>query len=290
MTLWKNPLSRLMLSIWLCAGMAALADAQGSKNDPMKTQIGLQLYSVREDCAKDLPGVLKAVAKMGYTGVEFAGYYGHTAQELRKMMDENGLKCYGTHIALDTMLGDNLAKTIEFNKILGNKLLIVPSLPNSRRNSKAALLETAALFNDIAKKLEPEGMAIGFHNHATEFKPVDGETPWEVFFANTDKRVIIQFDTGNAMSAGVQPAPYLAKYPGRVWSAHVKDFSATNPKALLGEGDVHWNEVMPLLRGKAGTRYFIIEQETYPYPPLECAEKCLHTLEGMLKNKAAANR
>src|ERR1051325_11600924 len=89
-------------------------------------QVGLQLYSVRDDCAKDLPGVLKAVAKMGYTGVEFAGYHGRTAQELRQLLDENHLECYGTHIGLETLIGENLEKTIEFNKVLKNKFLCVP--------------------------------------------------------------------------------------------------------------------------------------------------------------------
>lgn len=80
-----------------------------------KIPIGLQLYSIREDCAKDLPGTLAAVSKMGYDGVEFAGYHGRTAKELRKMLDDLGLKCCGTHIGLDTLLGDALKASAEFN-------------------------------------------------------------------------------------------------------------------------------------------------------------------------------
>ena len=91
--------------------------------------IGLQLYSVRDDCEIDLPSVLKAVGGMGYDGVEFAGYYGRTASELRQMLDDNGLKCCGTHTGLETILGDELEKTIAFNQTLGNKFLIVPGLP-----------------------------------------------------------------------------------------------------------------------------------------------------------------
>ena len=90
-----------------------------------KIPFGLQLYSVRNECAKDLVGTVTAVAKMGYKGVEFAGYYGRDAKTLRKLLDDVGLKCCGTHTGLDTLLGDNLAKTIEFNKTLGNSFLIV---------------------------------------------------------------------------------------------------------------------------------------------------------------------
>jgi sugar phosphate isomerase/epimerase len=269
----------------VCMTLTPHLSAQSGRNEKKKPLIGLQLYTVRDDCAKDLPGVLKAVAKMGYSGVEFAGYYGHSAQELRQMLDEDGLKCYGTHIGLETLMGDNFEKTVEFNRTLGNRLLVVPSLAPQQRNSRQALLETAKLFNEIAKKLEPYGMYVGYHDHSEDFKTVDGEVMWDTFFANTDPRVAIQFDIGNALEAGVQAAPYLAKYPGRVLSVHVKDYSATNPKALLGEGDEHWDEVIPLLKGKAGVRWYIIEQETYPYPPLECAEKCLRTFEKMMSSK-----
>src|SRR5256885_15948331 len=94
--------------------------------------IALQLYSVRHECEKDLPGVLKAVAAMGYDGVEFAGYYGRTAEELRRLLDDNGLRCAGTHTGLNTILGDELPKTIEFNPTMGNPYLIVPRLPAER--------------------------------------------------------------------------------------------------------------------------------------------------------------
>ena len=88
--------------------------------------IALELYSVREDAAEDTVGTLEAVAKMGYEGVEFAGYYGHSAEDLRKICDDLGLQIIGTHTGLDTLLGDQLQATIDYNQILGNKYLIVP--------------------------------------------------------------------------------------------------------------------------------------------------------------------
>ncbi len=247
--------------------------------------IGLQLYTVRDDCAKDFPGVIKAVAAMGFKGVEFAGYYGRSAEELRKMLDESHLKSYGAHISLDSLQGDNFDKTVEFHRILGTKLLTVASLPDNKRNTKAAIIATAKEFSAVAEKLEKHGMMLAYHNHAAEFQKIEGEYVWDTFFSNADSRVKIQFDTGNALSGGVQAAPFLAKYPGRVVSVHVKDFSATNSDAMMGEGDVNWKEVLPLIRGKAGTKWFIIEQESYPIPPLQTAEKCLRSFEKMLDAK-----
>lgn len=269
----------------LFAVMAMFVMAIGSAVAAPKYKVGLQLYTVRDECAKDFPAVIKAVGKMGFTGVEFAGYYGRTAQELRKMLDENHLECYGTHIALDTLLGDNFEKTVEFNKILGNKLLVVPSLPGNRTNTKEALLETCKVFNEISKRLKKYGMSIGYHNHAAEFRKIDGEYVWDIFFANTDKSVVIQFDTGNALSGGAKAADFLGKYPGRTQSVHFKDFSATNSQALLGEGDVDWKAVVPLMKGKAGVKWYIIEQESYPFPSLVCAEKCLRTFEQLMAAK-----
>jgi sugar phosphate isomerase/epimerase len=245
--------------------------------------IGLQMYTVRDECAKDFAGTLKAVSKIGFSGVEFAGYYGLTAPQLRKLLDEDHLQCYGSHIQLSDLLGDNFAKTVEYNKVLGNHLLVVASLPEERRNTKDNLIATAHLFSDLATKLKPYGMFLGFHNHYAEFQPVDGEMPWYTFFNNASNDVKIQFDTGNALSAGAQAMPFLTKYPGRVISAHVKDFSSTNKNAMLGEGDVHWNEVIPFLKSKNGPRWMIIEQEEYPFPSLVCAEKCYQNLLRMLK-------
>jgi sugar phosphate isomerase/epimerase len=245
--------------------------------------IALQLYSVRTDCEQDLPGVLKAVAGMGYEGVEFAGYYGRSAEELRRLLNDNGLKCAGTHTGLNTILGDELKRTIEFNQTLGNKFLIVPGLPPERRESRAAWLETARLFTDAARRAAPDGMLVGYHNHWVEFQEMDGELPWDTFFSNTPKEVVMQLDIGNALHGGGNPIPYIQRYPGRALTVHLKEHSATNDKALIGEGDVNWQECFTLCETEGNTEWYIVEQESYAYPPLECVDKCLQNLKTMGK-------
>jgi len=275
------------------AAAAVLAsNANGASQDRKKKELakkrserrvpfGLQLYSVREDCKKDLPGTIAAVAKMGYTGVEFAGYYDRTAGQLRKMLDDNGLVCCGTHTAIETLLDDNLPRTIEFNRTLGNKYLIVPSLPEKYRTSRQAWLDTAKLFNELAEKVKPNEMLVGYHNHGVEFTAIDGELPWDIFYGNTRKDVIMQIDLGNAMHGGADPLPYLYRYPGRAITVHVKEFSKTNNKALIGEGDVSWKAFFALCKAVGQTEWYIVEQESYAYPPLECAERCLRNLRKM---------
>jgi sugar phosphate isomerase/epimerase len=247
------------------------AEGYGGKKIPF----GLQLYSVRHECEKDLVGTVTAVAKMGYKGVEFAGYYGRDAKTLRKLLDDLGLKCCGTHTGLETVLGDNLPKTIEFNQTLDNQFLIVPSLPEKRRNSLEAWRETADLFSELAAKVKPHRLRIGYHNHNVEFKPVDGEIPWDVFFSRTKQDVVIQFDTGNGVAVGGEPTVYLKKHPGRVASIHVKPFSKSKPNALIGDDELDWKEIFHLCETVAGTEWYIMEYESDAFPPLVSVEKSL---------------
>jgi len=249
----------------------------------MGIPIGLQLYSIREACAEDLPGTLAAVAKMGYAGVEFAGYHGRSVEELRQMVDDLGLAVCGTHIGLGTLLGDELARTAEFNQVLGNRFLIVPGLPGERTSSRDAWLETAGIFNEIAEKLRPLGMYTGYHNHETEFAPMEGEAPWDTFFGNTNPEVVMQIDLGNCLAGNADPVPFLERYPGRALTVHLKEHSKTNEQALIGEGDVRWSDVFRLCETTGKTEWYIVEQESYAYPPLECVDRCLQALRKMGK-------
>ena len=121
--------------------------------------IALQLYSVRDDAAKDLAGVLSAVAKMGYDGVEFAGFYGHSAEDVRKLLDDNGLKMAGAHVGIDTLLGDELEKSVEFHRTVGNQYLIVPGLGEKWRSSTDAWKEMVLWRSRQVLRQTLEGLA-----------------------------------------------------------------------------------------------------------------------------------
>jgi len=245
-----------------------------------KIPIGLQLYSVRHECTKDLVATVTAVGKMGYKGVEFAGYYDRDAKTLRKLLDDCGLKCCGTHTRIETLTADKFDATVEFNQILGNKFLIVPGLPKKNTESRQAWLEVANLFNKLADKAKAHGMRIGYHNHSIEFKPLDGELPWDTFFGNTKKEVIMQFDTGNAMHAGGEALVFLKKYPGRATTVHLKPFSKSKPKALIGEDELPWKEIFAECETSGKTEWYIVEYESDAFPPLVSVEKCLDVLRG----------
>lgn len=246
-----------------------------------KIPIGLQLYSVRQDCAKDLPAVLAAVAKIGYQGVEFAGYHNKSADELAKLLKDNGLVCCGTHTGLNTLLGDQFDKTVEFNKTIGNKNLIVPGLPHDRVATREATLETAKLFNELSEKAKPLGMRVGYHAHGGDFKKFDGETVWDILFSNTNKDVVMQMDVGNCLGGGGDPYGTLKKYPGRSLTVHLKEHGKKG--VPVGEGEVKWDEVFQICESVGGTEWYVVEQESYATKPLECVALCLQNLRKMGK-------
>jgi sugar phosphate isomerase/epimerase len=243
--------------------------------------VALQLYSVRQDAAQDLPAVLRQVAEMGYDGVEFAGYYERTAPELKKLLDEFGLKVAGTHTGLKTVLDEALSQTVAFNEVIGNRTLIVPGLPPERRGSIAVWRDNAALFTELAGNVRRYGMRLGYHNHAHEFQITDGELPWDVFADNTPPDVILQADLGNAMHGGGDPLPSLKKYADRAVTIHLKDHDPNNDKALIGEGTLDWDTVFRTCEGTGKTEWYIVEQESYAYPPLECVRRCRENLRKM---------
>ncbi len=248
-----------------------------------RVPIALQLYSVRDDCAGDFSLTLQAVAQMGYEGVEFAGYYDRTAEELRDMCDDLGLKVAGTHTGLNTLLGDELAKTVAFNQTLGNPYLIVPGLSEEYRNSQQAWRNTAKIFNDIAEKIADQGMFAGYHNHTVEFETLEGEVPWDTFGSNTRDDVVMQIDIGHTLRAGADPVSFIERYPGRSKLVHIKEYASTNNEALIGEGEIPWDDVFHACETVGGTEWYIVEQESYPYPPIECAERCIDALRKMGK-------
>lgn len=262
---------------------AALAISPSLFAAGKKLPVGLQLYSVRNECAKDLPAVLEAVAKMGFDGVEFAGYHNRKADEMRKLLDANKLKCCGTHTALDTLNDKNLAATIEYNKTIGNKYLVVPYLDYKKFLSTAELCKsTAKLLTDIAAKVKDQGMRVGYHAHGSDFGKIGDSTAWDMLFENAGPDVIMQLDTCNCLGGKGDPVAILKKFPGKSVTVHLKEFGG-KPGAVIGEGVVKWNEVFEICETTGGTEWYIIEHESDPKTPIQSVEKCLQAYRKMGK-------
>ncbi len=253
-----------------------------------RVPIGLELYSVRHDLEKDAMGTMQAVADMGYEGVEFAGPPKHTADEINKMLDATGLKMCGWHTPFNLVQDDTLDATIELNKAIGNKYVIVPGLPGM--DSRQKWLDMAQFFNELSDKLAEHGMVTGYHNHHTEFTELDVETPWDTFFGNTKDEVVMQLDFGNALAGGGDCVEILKKYPGRGTTVHLKPYTVELGKEdrsagfrpIIGEDDIEWAECFELCEA-GGTEWYIVEYESDAFEPLVAVDKCLQALKAMGK-------
>jgi sugar phosphate isomerase/epimerase len=259
----------------LALGLAPLAPAAPGKKIP----IGLQLYSLRVECKSDLPGMLAAVSRIGYKGVEFAGYHGRNPLELRKMLTDNGLVACGTHTPFDSIQGNKLQETIAFNRIIGNDFLIVPWMNETK--SKQEWLDRAKLFNDVAEKVKAEGMWVGYHAHAHDFHELEGISAWDLFFGNTKPEVVMQLDTSNCREGGADPVAVLKKYPGRARTIHIKPHGAGS-EGVIGEGDVDWKAVFAFCENKGKTEWYIVEHETSKNP-LDAVKRNFEALQKMGK-------
>jgi sugar phosphate isomerase/epimerase len=253
--------------------------------------IALNLYSLAKDCERDLAGTLAEIARMGFKGVEFMTYYGRSAAELRRMLDDLGLKAAGVHIGspgmglgtcLEMLQGDNLQRTVEFSTTLGNKYIMVSALDHESMQTRAAWLGFAADLNEAAARLRPYGIHTGYHSDGWEFRPVEGEAPWDTLAANTDEDVVLQLDTMTFAEQGGDPIYYLGKYAHRALTVHVVEYAKDNWTPLIGEGDIPWPEVFRICEAGGKTEWYIMEQERQPYPPLESVERSLENLRGIL--------
>lgn len=230
-----------------------------------KVPIGLQLFSVRGECEKDLPGALAAVGKIGYEGVEPWGYggdklewMGHSAQNVRKMLDDNGLKCCGIHLQTKALQGDNLQRTVELNRILGNRFLIV-AMDKQRMSSREGIAELARILEEAADAVKPHGMFTGYHAHGFDFEKIDGTPAWDILFGSTRDDIIMQIDIGNAVSGGGDPIAALRNFPNRARSVHLKDYGG-GPDAVIGEGKADWNEVFRLCDTQQNVEWYVVEE------------------------------
>src|SRR6266704_6613997 len=185
----------------------------------MSIPIAFQLWAVRGEFTRNVPDTLKRLSQLGYKAVEFWGYGGtpnvfqqYSASELRKLLDENDLKCCGMHLELKALAKDNLQRTIENNQALGNQYLNVAAA-KEKMGSEDTIAELAAFLNDAAAQCQPHKMTVGYHAHPFDFAKVNGRFAWEILFGRTQPEVNMQIDVGNCLAGGGDPIAMLKEFP-----------------------------------------------------------------------------
>lgn len=244
----------------------------------------LQLYTVRDECAQDFVGTLKKVAALGYEGVELAGNYGHTAEELKTVLSDLNLKLAGSHTPLSALEND-LEATLDYNVTLGNPFVVCPFLSEDRRKSGDDYRQLAETFNKVGAACKERGMGFAYHNHAFEFDTFEGETGLDILFGSTDPALVqSELDTFWVVKGGKSAVEYIQKLSGRVPLVHVKDMTADDEKtfAEVGEGTMDWTSIFAAAEA-AGTQFYIVEQDKCQRPPLESIAISLENLKKMGK-------
>ena len=248
--------------------------------------IGLELYSVRDALKQDPEGTVRAVAQMGYQCVEFYAPYlewsDAQAKQMRKLMDDLGVRCYSTHNDEDYFGADKIGRARDLNKILGAKYMVMAyTEPKGGIDGWKAIADK---LNTAAQQLEPAGLKPGYHNHDAEWRPVDGVRPMELLAKNTKPSIMLQLDVGTCIEAGSDPVAWIRANPGRIRSLHLKDWSSDpvkGYKVLFGEGDAKWKDIFSAAESVGGAEYYLLEQEGSRFGEMETAKRCLQTYRAM---------
>jgi sugar phosphate isomerase/epimerase len=204
---------------------------------PTPLPIGLQLYTVRTETARDFAGTIRAVARMGYDGVEFAGYGGIPAAAMRELLDETGLRVAGTHVSVER-LREGFDEEIEYCRATRSEYLVLPSLPEDKRGAES-LAGAVALLNELGERCHRSGVSFAYHNHDSEFVHAGGRPLWERLVEETDHRcVAFELDVFWAARAGADPRDLLRRYADRIPVVHLKDLGAGGEQLDVGDGSL----------------------------------------------------
>jgi sugar phosphate isomerase/epimerase len=243
--------------------------------------VALQLYTVREPAEKDMIGTLKKVAEMGYKAVEFAGFGGVPASELRTALDGHGMRAISAHIPLQSWDSDP-SGTLADLRTLGCEYALVPAVPAERRESEEDVLALAKDFDRFGEMSRSEGFTFAYHNHAFEFSSLNGRTMWDVLTEATDPNLVkLELDAYWVRYGGHDPVKLLRDNAGRVPLLHIKDMAddADRSDRPVGDGIMPWSDIFAAAR-EAGVEWSIVEQDN-PNDPIEDSERSLRNVERM---------
>lgn len=269
----------------------------------MALPVALQLYSVRDDFQNDMLGTLRAVKEMGYQGVEFAGLFGHSAAEIRAMLDEVGLVAVSAHVPYAEMLADP-DKTFAAYKEIGCDYVAIPYLGEADRPLSPTFGDTLKNIEKLGTVAASHGLTLLYHNHDFEFVRVDGKYGLDIMYDSIPATALqTELDVCWVNVGGEDPSEYVRKYTGRAPVVHLKDFSGkknenmyeligiekkapTRPEGFEFRPVGYGLQDMPnVLRAAedAGAKWVVVEQDrpSLDRTPMECvtmSRKYLATL------------
>ncbi|HPM92871.1 MAG TPA: TIM barrel protein [Bacteroidales bacterium] len=254
---------------------------------PHKKDIGLQLYTVRDHISKDLPGTLRAVAKIGYTRLEAAGYndgkfYGMAPGEFRSLVSGSGMQPVSSHVAFSP---EQSRHVIDAHLELDVPYVVYPWISMPEIPSADDYLRAAGLFNRLGEACKKDGLRFGYHNHDFEFKKIGDTTGFDILLKNTDPDLVcFEADIYWMQYANIVPGDYLSKYPGRFELWHIKDMDSGTGRTFteVGEGTIPYGDYFTNFKDISGMKYFFVEQDKCNRDSLESTKISYRNLKKIL--------
>jgi sugar phosphate isomerase/epimerase len=243
-----------------------------------RDQISLQLYTVREETARDMPGTLRKISEIGYPAVEFAGYGDLTTRDLKTVLEDLGLRTSGVHVPLDSW-ETNPETVLTDMQTLDCAHAILPMVPAGRRGEEASVAKLAEDLNSWGDLCRREGTTFSYHNHDFEFAPLGTATMWDVLVRETDPELVgLELDLYWVKYAGADPETVLRAVSDRASLLHLKDMAPYDTRSDLpvGEGTLPWTTLLEAANA-AGVEWFIVEQDN-PRDALEDVRTSLRYL------------
>ena len=242
-------------------------------------RIGVQLYTVRDAMQESVERTLERVAAIGYSEVEFAGYYDRSPQQIRNVLDVNGLSAPAVHVPLETLEND-WQETVDFAATIGHRYLVAPWIAPADRTSLDDYRSFAERFNYFGERASAAGFIFGYHNHDFEFEPLDGRIPFDLLVEETDPALVkFEMDLYWIIKAGADPSAYFRNQSGRFPLVHVKDKSVDGSWADVGAGTIDFASLFALSE-QAGIRHYIVEHDN-PADPFESIAASYRYLRGL---------
>jgi sugar phosphate isomerase/epimerase len=244
--------------------------------------VAVQLYSVREELYRDPESTLRAVADMGYDGVETAGLAHRAPAEFAALLAANGLRLEGSHVSIESVLPAAIEKTVADSLALGCHRVIVPWIDGPWTATVDGLKRFLSVMNAAGDRFAEAGIEFGYHNHEFEFRygPA-GCFPFDLMDAGFTSNVKFQFDMGLVCAARADAIALANAHAGRMMSIHAKPFAKADPAPYLCEDDVDWPAVVAA-SVRAGSDWVVVEHEHYAAPPMECIRRDLENLRAAL--------
>lgn len=251
-------------------------------------KLGLQLYSLRDLSSKDFIGTLRKVADIGYEGIEFAGYGGLSARQLKSVLDDLGLQPVSSHVQL-VELESNLDAVMEYGQELGLQYVVCPFISEDRRRNIKDYRKVFESLNRIGEKVTEAGLKFAYHNHAFEFEKQDGAYILDMLYEATNRRYVgAELDVYWIEYAGESAVDYIHKYADRSGLIHVKDMTHDEERffAEVGYGRMDIPRMLDAA-AEGGITWYLVEQDQSRRDPLESVKMSFQYLSNFLSTRSS---